>query len=68
MGMQWFHPDEYSIIARCETSGLYVGIQATGGVSELDVGFVLQFFGGERDDFQGFCKGVEEEVAGNIIG
>jgi hypothetical protein len=66
MGMQWFHPDDYTIFARHEASGLYVGIQAIGANGALDVSFVVQFFRGETEDFQGFFRAAEEAVAGNM--
>jgi BR serine/threonine kinase len=68
MGMQWFHPDEYTLYVRHEASGLYLAIQALGGNDALDVGFVVQFFRGDYEDFQRFCRSAEEALAGNLAG
>jgi hypothetical protein len=66
LGMQWFHPDDATIIARNEGSGLYIAIQASGGAEVTQVSLVVQFFRGEADEFHAFCRAVEDAMAGNL--
>jgi hypothetical protein len=66
LGMQWFHPDDYTIIARHEASGLYIAMQAIVAEDVFRVSFVVQFFRGDIEDFHGFCRSAEEAMAENL--
>jgi BR serine/threonine kinase len=62
-GMQWMHPDEFTIHARVESIGLYVTVQA--GLTPEDDVFELGLhcWRGSADSFEVFVHSVEEAFA-----
>jgi hypothetical protein len=62
-GMQWIHPDEFTIHARVEAIGLYVSVQAvlTPEPDAIDLG--VQCWRGTAESFEVFLRSLEEVFA-----
>jgi BR serine/threonine kinase len=65
-GLQWIHPDEFTILARNEAVGLVVMVQAWLTGEQYIIGLQIQCFRGAPDAFEAFCIGVREKFAGNF--
>jgi hypothetical protein len=63
-GMQWMHPDDFTILARHEGSGLYVLIQAWLGTHPGNIELALQLYRGTGDQFETLCRAVDDAFAG----
>ena len=57
LGMQWFHPDDFSILCRHEEMGLYCS--AVAAVEGVSTSLSLQLYSGTPEAFTVFCKAVE---------
>ena len=67
-GMQWFFPDDFTIISRSEQTGGYIIFQCANQQSEIDILLTLQLFEGNLEEFTHVCRAVEEIIAGNKTG
>ncbi|OHT12374.1 hypothetical protein TRFO_17862 [Tritrichomonas foetus] len=65
LGMQWFFPDDFTILSRSDQIGGYIIFQSASLDSEIDTVLTLQLFQGNPDAFANVCKAVEEMIAGN---
>jgi hypothetical protein len=63
-GMQWMHPDDFTLLARHEGSGLYVLIQAWLGTHPGNIELALQLYRGTGDQFETLCRAVDDAFAG----
>ena len=64
-GMQWFHPDDMTIIARHPESELYVTILCREGNGETTY-LAIVFKQGPNDTFSEFCRRAEDLVLGTL--
>jgi hypothetical protein len=59
-GMEWLHPDDFTVVARNETAGLYVLLQAS-FVAGGEVRLAIEQCMGTGEAFRAFCTAAEEE-------
>jgi BR serine/threonine kinase len=61
-GLQWFHPDEFTILARNEATATYVWLQCFVGSENYETELVIQLWHGALETFRAICEVVEERV------
>ena len=61
MGMQWFHPDPQTIIARSEDAGIYVSIEGVFRTSE-DVTVVAKLRRGDLESFNSLVESIKSAL------
>ena len=64
-GMQWFHPDDVTIIARQPESELYLTAFCREGNGETTY-LAIVFKQGPNDAFAEFCKRAEDKILGTL--
>ena len=67
LGMQWFFPDDFTILSRIDQGGGYVIFQSSCLQSEIDTLLTLQLFQGSTEVFVSICKAIEDIIAGNKV-
>lgn len=67
LGMQWFFPDDFTILSRIDQGGGYVIFQSSRLQSEIDTLLTLQLFQGSAESFTIVCKAIEDIIAGNKV-
>lgn len=65
-GMQWMHPDEFTIVGRYEASGLLILVQLELMTDELTLRLTIQCCKGNAEMFEAFCQAICERFAGNL--
>lgn len=65
LGMQWFFPDDFTILAKIDQNGGYVIFQSSSLHTEVDTMLTLQLFQGSSEAFSTVCKSIEDIIAGN---
>lgn len=65
LGMQWFFPDDFTILSRSEQIGSYIIFQGATLESDIDILLTLQLFQGTLEFFAVVCQGIEEIIGGN---
>lgn len=64
MDMQWFHPDDFMIVARREKQELYIVFQCmSNGIDQTETRVQLQLCHGKMESFNYVCRCAEDIIA-----
>ncbi|KAH0786265.1 CAMK family protein kinase [Histomonas meleagridis] len=67
LGMQWFHPDEYTILCRNETMGITLLIQCDPELAGEETKLKFQILEGSTDSFNLICRTATELLEGGNL-